>query len=256
MFTEVDSLSPAQKKKLAKLRKEAKDRERNFKKMNKARKRVAIAKDVIAQVKDGKIIAEAGTWHQLSSDAECRELEGPTGINRPDDYLEEEDEEKLEKVLKQDVRDILLINQAAGQECTVCAIGALWNCAVIRKDNIALGKFQSQSLDKEAADVLLGYFEKFFDPKQLQLIENCFEDGHGGTGDDLLTTEEHSMACQYGEVYDFNGASTNWYGNGDNDRKRLIHIMENIIRNKGTFVLNKADFDEYNHAEEYEQGDF
>lgn len=109
-----------------------------FLKMTKAEKRVAIAKDVIAQIKSQRLIPKNMEFLTL-----------PTAIT-------------LETKVG-DMRDVML----ATPTCEVCAKGALFVCAVERMNNLTVGQYIIGA-DRE-------YMHKIFTPKQWGLIECAFE---------------------------------------------------------------------------------
>lgn len=141
-----------------------------FSRMSAAAKRVAIAEDVIAQIKAKQYLVERGTW--------C----------------------EIQEVLMGDiVYDQTMLTQGVvipPPKCTVCAIGAAF-ASSIRIFNDCEASLEN---DKNDAQPQL---EKFFTTKQLALIENAFENGDGGfrTEQQLLSDEELDDAIAFGRRY-------------------------------------------------------
>lgn len=110
-----------------------------FLKMTKAEKRVAIAKDVIAQIEVRRLVPKNMTFLDIP--------EAPESL--------ENDANEL--------RDVLLTVPT----CEVCAKGALFVCAVERMDKLTVGQY-TIGADRD-------YMLKLFTPKQWDLIESAFE---------------------------------------------------------------------------------
>jgi hypothetical protein len=183
------------------------------KRLTKAEKRVAIAKDVIAQLKAGKYRAETGSYCEI--DLEEAALLEPTA----------ELQKELKKVSK----------------CQVCALGSLFVSDVRKFDKLkvsdsGLGAKQSQwECDPEPETFVNEAVDEFamrdrlgsvFSQEQLALIEAVFE-GSDVTGyldeNDLWSESIRDFFYSYAE-----------------DAKRMTAIMRNIARNGGTFKLPKA----------------
>lgn len=129
-----------------------------FEKLSPAKKRVAIAKDVIAQLQTKKFKAEQGVYVRL-------------------------DKELTERELKKDASEIL----TAAKECTVCGIGGLFVSAVCKADKLpvqeALDAYDySRSETNFDGEKAYEYLEQFFDEQTLRNIETAFEqrDDFGG----------------------------------------------------------------------------
>lgn len=100
-------------------------------------------------------------------------------------------------------------------KCNVCAKGALLICIVARRNKVTVKQFDHQAWSSSNLSSTLG---NIFSPSQLKMIENEFEDSHIESG--------YTPVMQLGRFY---------------DKKRLQIIMNNIIRNKGTFVPKYQD---------------
>lgn len=193
-----------------------KDRERSFKKMTPEKRRMAIARDVIEQVRRKRIVPESGTW--------CEVNDGD-GLLKNSLPIEVTEETQLQTVL-------------AGLPCSACAVGSLFACAVLRKDDLPLSDVGSgvTSVDIEgmneyndAIEVNPGdfsacaaYMDDIFDEDQLLLMEAAFEQG-GTQGWEQHNLGGYTDACEFG-------------GGFEDDEDRLLAIMENVLANKGTFV--------------------
>lgn len=99
--------------------------------------------------------------------------------------------------------------------CNTCALGALFMSHVKFCNNIKFGDIRNITYVTPQLRTLEQYFPK----EQLSLIETAFEGSSY-----LYLCEETKEAEEFHKKY-------------KNDEERLIAIMENIIDNKGTFVL-------------------
>jgi len=175
---------------------------KGFARLSKQAKRVAIAKDVIAQIKLDVYNAKTGVY---VSNLDIPDVDDASGMQLCE----------------------LLI---PGTTCDVCARGALF-CSLVRKQN-------NVTLDDVGID---SYYGNDIDPynfedsendiwgnDQIGLIESAFECKnmwYGGT-DDYDSEDNESKtekAIAFGKKY-------------KSAESRMIGIMENIIKNKGTFV--------------------
>ncbi len=180
-----------------------------FRKANKAKKRVMIARDVIAQLNANRFIASPGEWARFD------------GLEKSKENTE--------------LCDLL----AKNRKCEVCGVGALFVSAVEHANRISVADVKSD-LDSYDLDYNEGieqstafeYLEQYFDKEQLDLIEQAFEQGKGVT----YTNSDDGLAArrfcdheddQIGEYLD------------DRPHLRMRLIMENIIANNGTFVPSK-----------------
>jgi hypothetical protein len=194
MTTIQKAKATAQKKKIVKKNAE-------FKRATPAEKRVMIAKDVIAALKQKTIYSQSGTW--------CS-TRGP--------IFDDETLETYEKVYDTQISSVI-----KDVSCDVCALGALFVCGVRRFNKITFGKLSEEVFsgaeEGSFAQEHLEYFLKgYFSESQLSLIEIAFEKGYGGYfADDPKELLAKKM---------FKGTAKN----------RMIGIMNNIIKNKGKFV--------------------
>lgn len=162
-----------------------------------AEKRAMIAQDVIDQLNAGKYTAEGGTWAFI--DTGSKEL-----------------------AAEQQVCDLIADKNT---ECTCCALGALMLSEISINDKLTVEaadeEFWNNSLAigiREEGDRLRDYFSD----DQIRLIEIAFELGCGEfspQGD----SEGDEAAVMFGEQY-------------EEESDRLLAIMNNIIKNNGTFI--------------------
>lgn len=168
---------------------------KEFEKMSPSEKRVQIARDVLAQLAAKRLIATPGIWLSGMRD----------NLLKSSDFVKDPE---LQKVL------------GKTKQCTGCALGGMFMCAVERANKLKVGELSNDSQKSgniEFEDVFT-YMEKFFSRNQLDQIESAFEKGEGAS-----------------DVYDAN----DWLEEVDDASERMRLIMENIVANKGKFVLSK-----------------
>jgi hypothetical protein len=179
-----------------------------FAKMSPAEKRVQIAKDVLTSLDAKRIVATTNTY----LDAYSKKL-GP---------YDEGYYGRLEQLNALDAQDELL---NGGVQCSVCAIGSVFTCAVERMDKITVGEMKMFNKTD-----MLDYVGEFFSSQQLELMECTFEcsstcakrlsDGHG-----RVLPEWHEPVQRAIKM-----------GNGClGAEARLRLIMTNVIANGGEF---------------------
>ncbi len=172
------------------------EKNKKFAKASKARKRVMIAKDVLAQLEAKRFVAKPGTFAALS-------VGKRDGVNAESEVC----------------------NITAGQKCNVCGIGALFVSAVEFADKLKIGELEykatvARSTTNFEEDDVFCYLRRFFDQEQICAIESAFEMGGGVTYD-------------YHGTQFFKTVNSEDYEFSPNERMRLI--MENIVVHKGTF---------------------
>jgi len=183
-------------------------RNRAFARMTAAGKRVAIAKDVLAQLSGGKLRATHGTYFDVGK-SKYGKLAAGTG------------------------KDLSELLPELGT-CNVCAVGALFTCAVGFADKLKVahvddladvdGHANGNSIVLRTAvdgerwinTDTYGYLAKFFTERQLQNMESAFENDGGAIDGEWVR-----------------------YGLPANPRKRIEAIMRNVVQNKGSFVPEK-----------------
>lgn len=180
--------------------------------MTKAEKRVAVAKDVLAQIKAKKLKAKSGVYVRA----------------------------KLSFVPKggEDVQTLLKQGQITS--CSACALGSAFLSYARLYDNVKVeryGEFRPErdtfsyndatgeyglaaSILADRPNVTLG---PLFGRPQMELIEQAFEAKNSDWFPDGEAPEKALLAAEaFGKRYSRN-------------EDRLVAIMRNIVRNKGTF---------------------
>lgn len=178
--------------------------------MTKAETRVQIAKDVLKQIKLGTLKPKNGTFIERLRPFRRKSAFGGT-YNEYCFYDEDKPHpEQLCEVLEK-------------LPCKVCALGGIFAATVKR-----FNKFESVpnlNMD-EGYDYLNSYFSK----QQLDMIECSFELGQGRVAHwsfdpDSFPYSLENTCIEFGEQYKAG-------------EERMVAIMKNIIKNKGTFVPN------------------
>lgn len=137
-------------KKLTAVRRRLKAANARFKKLTKAQQRLAIAKDVIFQLKMREIKA------------------GSTYLTAKTLYLNyDHPSEKLE--------GIETAEALCQEQCTVCGIGSLFVAAVKKNDKLPLTDFLTDVNVNDKRDAEVRYLSKWFDSEQLDQIEDYYE---------------------------------------------------------------------------------
>jgi hypothetical protein len=203
---------------MLKTQKEIKSDNKKFKKLSKPQQRVAIAKDVIAQINMKRIFAK--TLVYLTPNSTQRNPHTGSAI------LEEaEVGTELREIFKEKV-----------ETCHCCAKGALFLTAVERYNECPVTNSMRENLGMRFADQdIHGQLSKFFSPNQLILIEAAFE-GYNGYTAASRHSDEVAFIKEGGRYS--NILTTKLPDHND----RLLYIMKNIVRNKGTLILKASDF--------------
>jgi hypothetical protein len=151
---------------------------------NKAKMRVKIARDVLKQLTARKLVAAAGVYMILNSEAATHNYWKTLSSKKPSQQL----------------------NKFLPKKCNVCALGALFITAIDKNNDLTLGELPSNDISGRwfGSATMRDYLNKWFDLYQLVEIEQSFERGPSGKGQ--------------------------W------STDKMKSIMENIIKNKGTFV--------------------
>jgi len=173
------------------------------KKLTKAEMRVAIAKDVIAQIMSKKYNPTQGCWVDQ--------------VVGGDDY-----ESWLFKNAESCKIDVQKYTKNI-KKCDVCALGSLFVSAVNKYNNV-YGTYDTVSFDE------VFNFEKtnnnspllrYFTINQIKLIEHTFEGGMGA----VCFDDGHRMVNK----------SYTFYDKYPDSKDRLLEIMKSIVENNGTF---------------------
>lgn len=193
----------------------------NFQKMKPEEKRIAIAKDVIAQLKAKRYKARTGQYLTVK----------PSKNSMPSNNKEQ----------------LIGVLCDVDTKCNCCARAAIFASAVSNFNNYKFKEaseyrfesfFADSVYDKQfdfSSEDIEGTERKYFNPKQIEMIETCFEMDEEFSYS--LTEQIASAAVAYGKSM----------GNAE---KRMIGIMENIIKNKGEFVIPDKFLKMYEHLDD------
>lgn len=169
-----------------------------------AQMRVIIAKDVLAQIAKGRYRPVEGSWV------------GSSNLGDMDLYIEKR-LDKDESLCRVDASEY--VNKV--KKCSVCALGAIFMSQVGNFGGIT---FTSGSYAYSVfEDLERSPLKRYFSISQLELIESCFEGLDGTYSGSMAKNSDRVSAQAYYVCY-------------KNSTERMTAIMNNIIRNKGTFV--------------------
>jgi hypothetical protein len=179
-----------------------------FKKASKAEKRIMIAKDIIQNIKEKKYIATTGSW------VGSKEL-----VNLQEKYEDADEENKHKHDLS--LQELLISNKLNGCQC--CALGSIFLETTRRNNKEKISDLCVNAFELDSAiecGTLKNGMDKIFSRQQLEMIEYTFEQSNGSF---LIDDEDIANKCMcFAEKF-------------DSDKDLLIGIMENIVKNKGTF---------------------
>ena len=200
-----------------------------FSRLTKAAQRVAIARDIIAQLKAKKAIAKSNVFLAFNGISE-----GYAGVACTT------------------LREV----QSKVDSCSVCAIGAIMLSQLNINGDVGLDAANVYDYNENFAvdareeysytNELSPYVTKYFKPDQLQKIEIAFELGDGAFYilDYLLGESDYDSWEEFNDQFD-NGVVISEQEARDavkfgkrykNITNRMIAIMNNIIDNDGEFV--------------------
>lgn len=167
--------------------------------MNKPEMRVALARDVIKQLKTKQLVATHGGY-----------VTGPlkNKANRKNWADDSSDDLNMRDLIKGEFKE---------DSCYVCAKGALFLAHILRNDKVTLNQFLNAQFVPSKTNPLVPAFT----PRQLEEIE-CLYEGFtylDGTNAALVKVEAANKQIK---------------GRG---QERLIAIMKLIIRNKGKKIV-------------------
>lgn len=171
-----------------------------FHELTPAKKRIAIAKDVIAWLKSGKARAEKGTYLRVFG---------------PD----------------REIHNAPVVN---GFTCKVCALGGLFATAAER----GCFKLTDDDAGARGGQSMQAKLEPFFDKTQLALIECAFERSRhfyskfAADGTEIVSPEKERAEWFGVAIVD----SCTSCSNSERDGRVLRAIMQNIIDNGGEFI--------------------
>lgn len=189
-----------------------KRRNERFAKATKPQQRAMIAQDVVERIHAGQFSATPGCYIDsvsLGQHGRERFVTGLAGVGG------------------KQFQDFLL----KGEACQVCGLGGLMASAVVFRNKATVQDVFNQCKDvrlrlKNPKRALPGGINRIFSYEQLAMIETAFEIGRHGTMDEYyskLGSKVYHKAQAFGERQ------------ADPD-PRLLEIMSNIVKNKGTFV--------------------
>ncbi len=183
---------------------------KGFKRASKAEKRVLVAQDAIDWVKRGLINPTPDRYLDMGSVKE---------EHMPEAFLDRDLDAPVQ------LHEQILDRAQEGVACDACGLGGLLVAFCLRFDDV---KYQEDlectlDLDEEQMEPL----NNIFDGKQLGLIETAFECWGPGSATFCSTIFGHILPTEARRAANF--------GNQYDDEKRFLAIMENIVRNKGTF---------------------
>lgn len=172
------------------------------KKLTKAEMRVAVAKDVIAQIKAGRYEVQTGAYFNISE--------------RVSDFFRGLFGLGIKDVGKEQMKDYM--KEITAEPCTVCAKGAAFLSYVKLFNKTPMSRiFDGDGDFFGDADPTDNGFDLFGD--KAEMMEAAFE------GDDINGVLSEAALEK---ALDFNAR----YGDAES---RLIAIMKNVIKNNGTF---------------------
>jgi hypothetical protein len=196
-----------------------------FDALPKNEKAVLVAKDVLKQIKLKKYIPKVGSYIKRSDDYSLKAL----GLKKKDDV-----KNNFDKI----------------PPCRVCVLGSmLLSCTNLgnRLTFSDVDIINGDRIDNLNKPKIKKLFNSIFDAYQLLLIENAFEkpseiaDRYAKNILGLKLSEEDFDKCE-NFYYKYNNNNNNNNNTGYNydypaASERMVAICENIIKNKGTFVL-------------------
>jgi hypothetical protein len=193
--------------KVDKLNEKIKAQNAAFKKMTATQKRIAIAKDVLKSLKNGKLVANTGSYCEWDMNSEKMNT------------LEEGSVE---------LQDLMV--GGVIESCHVCAIGSIFTSKVMLGDDFRVGiekeYYSGSRLRVEdiscSDDKMITALKGIFTESQLRLMEFAFE------GNDICNNHLSKPEKFKERLRDF-------YHNYYSSHERLVAIMKNIIKNEGVF---------------------
>lgn len=180
-----------------------------YKTLTRAEKRVMIARDVIAALRAKALDAKEGSYVYIDTTRTTERYWGGTyETNVYNKFLKDSDQsESFQKLLP------------SLPDCKVCAKGAIFVCAVARQNKVETAK--ADDVREFEGEALSENLRGIFSARQLDLIEAEFE------REDMQFTLGPGWEPVMKERED--------------PTERMIAIMKNIIRNKGTFAPREGE---------------
>jgi hypothetical protein len=182
--------------------------------MSKAQARILIAKDVIAQLRCGKMESTPMTYLDIYTKDGVDQLFTDADVKKG-----------------RDVRDVL---KRRMKKCNVCAKGAIFISTIMKFDRLpvdekVMPRFAQQDDENLSEMASEGDYRGFFTPRQLDLLEHVYECGLVGDMFFEATTAQ----------FEGRNALSKRFPRRVKDKERLIVMMQNVIDNNGTFKPEK-----------------
>jgi len=188
---------------------ELQERNKAFMNMSASEKRVKIAQDVLLHLKARKITPTTGS------------------------YI-------LSEYIPYEMEELDIQSNFSKVKCDVCALGSLFIADVFNRNNCIFDELYDTNSDK-----ITKRMQDYFDLKTLCLIELAFEawdfedvyDDYDNTLSNGILSHENEIS-EYGITAEEIETACSMYKNLT-EKQRLTKIMNNIIENKGEFVLQQ-----------------
>ena len=186
-----------------------------FSKLSKKDKKITICQDVINQIKTKKIAVTQGTYFTLPVSNDLSKTEG----------------KELQTILKE-----------TKEPCEACAIGSIFLCDIIKRDNFAVksehvdqmhefdwvGSKMVAKVSKTEIDIrsdeMVDKMSDYFSELELRLIETAFER-------EVITDVDRKLTDEDGWDTDLALKAISFGDRYEKDENRLIGIMKNVIKN-------------------------
>jgi hypothetical protein len=197
------------KETISQLNARTKAENRLFMKMPKWRRRVTIARDVLAQLAAQRFNPITGRYFIADS---------LSSLSWQDDLQNTQLQKQLKTV----------------EKCDVCALGSMFVCGVQRANSLTIGESMIDGDGEIGGTVAYEYLERFFEKRQLQLIESAFEQRNMDESSPWLGESAPEDWQEDYESEDIKEAIA-FAKRIPDSRERLRLIMENIVVNRGHF---------------------
>lgn len=177
-----------------------KQKTKKWEEMSPKQQRIALAKDVIAQIEAKKLYISQGQYFNIFGE-KCEDIDTIKG------------NAQVNKKLKE--------GEIA---CECCAKGALFTVHMLKTNHFTFDDYKKLE-DKIGSDrnrFICGRLDDIFPQSQMNLMETAFEGEIIYSGGDI---EEDERAMDFREDAGY-----------EDDNEALIAIMENLIKNGGVFI--------------------
>ena len=181
------------------------ERNERFASLSPMKQRIQIAKDVLVQLNTAADLRRfqivPGTYFRFDADSETCE------------YIE--------------LQDFMLANPTV--KCQVCAKGAIFAAKALNYNNCEIDS--NYGLISVGDSTISENLEGIFSQHQLNMIENAFEDAESNCGQAMNVMG--STRTQTRELW----SAYYMFRDVENAEDRLKLIMENVVKNRGTFMV-------------------